>query len=140
MNSKLILSFDGVRVVFGVVCDWIDLSLSLARCLTRMALILSVRMSLLTGCGKNMLRGFLVDGLNGALVGKRLEAIRSPSTRISCMASALSSICFREGSFVVPSDGGSVWVGFLSVARSLVRSACPRAANNSVSPRNSSAH
>jgi len=56
------------------------------------------------------------------------------------MVSALSSICFREGSFVVLSDGGSVWVGFLIVERSLVRFVCTRAADDSVSPRTSSAH
>ena len=97
-----------MSVVFGVVCDWVDLRLSLARCLRRIDLCLSARMSLLTVFGQNMLRGFLVDGLNGTLVGKRLEAILSPSARRSCMVSALSSICFREGSFVVLSDGGSV--------------------------------
>jgi len=86
------------------------------------------------------MRGFLVDGVNGALGGKRLEAIRSPSARRSCMASALCSICFREGSFVVLSDGGSVWIGVLSVARSLVRSVCTRADDDSVSLRISSAH
>jgi len=41
-------SFTGVSVLFGVVCDWVDLRLSLARCLRKMALFLSVRMSLLT--------------------------------------------------------------------------------------------
>jgi len=87
-----------------------------------------------------MLRGFLFNGLNGALVGKRLEAIRSPSARRSCMVSAFSSICFREGSFVVLSDGGSVWDGFLSVDRSLVRAVCTRADDDSASPRTSSAH
>ena len=98
-------------------------------------------MSLLTVFGHSMLRGILVDGLNGALVGKRLEAIRRPSTRdISCMVSALSSNCFREGSFVVLSDDKSVWVGFLSVARSLVRYVCTRVADDSISPRTSSAH
>ena len=48
------------------------------------------------------------------------------------MVSALYSICFREGSFVVLSDGESVWAGFLSVARSLVRSVCTREDDNSV--------
>jgi hypothetical protein len=66
--------------------------MSLARCLRRMALFLSASMPLLTGLSHNMLRGFLVDGLNGALVGKRLEAIRSPSARRSCMMSALYRI------------------------------------------------
>ena len=82
----------------------------------------------------------MVDGLNGALAGKRLEAIRSPSARMSCMVSALSSICFREGSFVVLSDGESVWVRFLSLEWSLVKSVRTRAADDSVSPRTSSAH
>jgi len=54
----LFSSFFGVSVVFGVVCDWVDLRLSLARCLRRMALFLSVRMSLLTAFGQNMLRAF----------------------------------------------------------------------------------
>ena len=49
--------------------------------------------------GQNMPRGFWVDGLNGVLVGKRLEAIHSPSARRYCIMSALSSICFREGLF-----------------------------------------
>ena len=90
---------------------------------------------------QNMLRGFIVvDGLNGAFVEKRLEAIRRPSARRSCMVSALSSIFFREGSFVVLSDGESMWVGFLSVEKSLMRSVCTRAADDSVSPRTSSAH
>ena len=44
----LFSSFTGVSVLFGVVCDWVYLKLSLARCLRRMALFLSVRMSLLT--------------------------------------------------------------------------------------------
>ena len=136
----LFSSFAGVSVVFGVICDWVDLRLSLARCLRRMALFLSVRMSLLTVFCHNMLRVFLVDGLIVALAGKRLEAIRSPSARRSYMVSALSSICFCEGSFVVLWDGGSVWVGFLSVGRSLVRSICTRAARNFVSPCSSSAH
>jgi len=56
------------------------------------------------------------------------------------MASALSSICFREGSLVVLSDGESVWVGFLRVARSLARSVCTESVVASVSPRTSSAH
>ena len=43
----LFSSLAGVSVVFGVVCDWVDLRFSLARCLRRMALFLSVRMSLL---------------------------------------------------------------------------------------------
>ena len=105
-----------------------------------MALFMSVRMSLLTAFSQDMLRGFLVNGLNGASVGKRLEAIRSPSARRSCMVSAFSSICFREWLFVVPLDGGSVWGGFLSVERSLMRSVCTRADDDSVSPRTSSAH
>ena len=54
----LFSSFVGVSVVFGVVCDWFDLSLSLARCLRRTALFLSVRMSILIIFGKNTLRGF----------------------------------------------------------------------------------
>ena len=56
------------------------------------------------------------------------------------MVSALSSICFREKSLVVLSDGESVWVGFLNVARSLVRSVCTEWAVASVSPPTSSAH
>ena len=52
--------------------------------------------------------GLLVIGLNGALVWKRLEAIRSPFASRSCIVSAFSSICFREMSFVVLSDSGSV--------------------------------
>ncbi len=47
---------------------------------------------------------------------------------------------FCEGSFVVLSDGGSEWFGILIVARSLVRSVCSLAADDSVSPRTSSAH
>ena len=137
---SLFSSFTGVSVLFGVVCDWVTLRLSLARCLRRMALFLSVRMSLSTVLDQNMLRGFLVDGVNGTLVGKRLEAIRSPSARRYCMVSALSRICSREGSFVVLWDGGSVWVEVLSVARSLVRSEGTRAADNSICPRTSSAH
>jgi hypothetical protein len=82
----------------------------------------------------------LVDWLNGDFAGRRLEAIRRPSARRSCMVSALFSMCFCEGSFVVLSDGGSEWVGFLSVARSLVRSVCTWAVDDSVSPRTSSAH
>ena len=135
----LFLSFAGMSAVFGVVCDWADLRFNLYRCLRRMALFLNVRMSLFTVFGQNMLLGFLVDVFNGALVGKRLEAIRSPFARRSCMVSALSSICFREGSFVVLSDGGSVWVGFLSVERSLVKPVCTRVADDSVSPRTYSA-
>ena len=38
--------FIGVSVMFEVVWGWDDLRLSLARCLRRMALFLSVRMSL----------------------------------------------------------------------------------------------
>ena len=38
--------FNRLIVLFGVVCDWVDLRLSLARCLRRMVLFLSVRMSL----------------------------------------------------------------------------------------------
>ena len=45
----LVLSFSVVIVVFGVVCDWVDLRSSLARCLRRMAMFRSVRMYLLTG-------------------------------------------------------------------------------------------
>ena len=78
--------------------------------------------------------------MNGALAGKRLEAIRCPSARRSCMVSALSSICVREGSLVLLSSGGSVRVGVLSVAISLTSSVCTRAAADSVSPRTSSAH
>ena len=44
----LVSSFSVVTVVFGDACDWVDLRLSLARCLRRMAPFLSVRMSLLT--------------------------------------------------------------------------------------------
>ena len=79
-------------------------------------------------------------GVNGAFVGKRLEVIRSPSARRSCMMSALSSICVRGALLVVLPDGGSVWDGVLSVAMSLVRSVCTRAADDSGSPRTSSAH
>ena len=136
----LFSSFAGESVVFGDVCDWVDLRLSLARCVRRMIMFMSVTMSLLTVFGQNMLRGFLVDGLNGALVGERLEVIRSPSARRSCMVWALSRNRFREGSFVVLSDGGSMWVGFLSVERSLVRYVCTRAADDYISPRTSSAH
>ena len=39
-------SFTGVSVMLGVVRGWVDLKLGLARCLRRMALFLSVRMSL----------------------------------------------------------------------------------------------
>ena len=85
-------SFTGVSLLFGFVCGWVNLRLILARCLRKMALFLSVRMSLLTVFGQNMLRGFLVDGVNGVLVGKRLEAIRIPYAGRSCMVSALSSI------------------------------------------------
>ncbi len=85
----LFSSFADVSVEFGVVCDWVDLRFSLAMCLRRMALFLSVRMSLLTVFGQNMLRVFLVDGLNGVFVGKRLEAIRRPSAKRSCNVSAL---------------------------------------------------
>jgi len=66
--------------------------------------------------GQTILRGFLIDGVNVALVGKKLEAIRSPSPRRFCMVSALSRNCFREGSFVVLWDGGSVRVGVLARA------------------------
>jgi hypothetical protein len=75
--------FNCVYVACGVVCDWVHLSLSLARCLRRMALFVSVRTSLLTVFGQNMLRVFFVAGVNGAFVGKRLAAIRSPSARRS---------------------------------------------------------
>jgi len=74
------------------------------------------------------------------LVGKRLETMHSPYARRPCMVSALSSTCFREGSFVVVADGGSDWSGLLSVVRSLLRSVCTRAADDSVCPRTSSAH
>jgi hypothetical protein len=56
------------------------------------------------------------------------------------MVSALSSICFREGSFLVLSDGGSVWVRVLSVVRSLLRSVHTQAGDDSVSPRTFFAH
>jgi hypothetical protein len=72
-------------------------------------------------------------GMNGYLVGKRLETIRSPSARKSCMVSAISSICVREGSLIVLSSGGSVWVGVLSVARSLAKFVCARVTADSVS-------
>jgi len=93
----LFSSFTGVSVLFGYVCDWVDLKLSLARFLRRIALFLSVRMSPLPVLGQNMLRGFLADGANVSLAGKRLEAIRSPSARRSCMVSALSMIFFPRG-------------------------------------------
>ena len=124
----------------GDVCDMVDLRLSLARCMRRTVLFLRARMPLLTVFDKTMLRGFWVAVVNGTLVGKRLEAIRSPSVRSSCMVSALSSICVRKGSLVVLSDGGSVWAGVSSMARSLARSIFTRAAVDSVSPRTSSAH
>ena len=95
-----------------------------------------MRMSLFTIFGKNMPRVFMA-GMNGALVGKRLEAMRSPYARRSCMASALSSICVRQASFVALSSGGIVWVGVLSVARSLLRFVCMQAAADLVSPRTS---
>jgi cobalamin biosynthesis protein CobD/CbiB len=87
-----------------------------------------------------MLRGFFVAGMNCALVGKRLEAIRNPVARRYSMVSALSSIFVREGSLVVFSSGGSVWVVVLSVAGSLVTFVCTRNAAYSVSPRTSAAH
>jgi hypothetical protein len=49
-------------MVFGVDCDWVFLRLRRARCVRRMAQLRSVRMSLLTVFGQNMLRDFF-DGL-----------------------------------------------------------------------------
>jgi hypothetical protein len=57
MIMCLFLSFARVRVVFGVVCDWVNLRLSLARCLRRMALFLSARMSLLIVFGPKHVGG-----------------------------------------------------------------------------------
>ncbi len=57
----LFSSFAGASVVVGGVCDWVDMRLSLSRCLRRTALFLSVRMSLLTVFCQNMPRGFLVN-------------------------------------------------------------------------------
>ena len=83
---------------------------------------------------------FFMAGGSGDLVGKRLEAIRSSSARSSCMVSALSSICVREGSLGFFSSGGSVWIGALRLARSLTRSVCTRTAADSVSHGTASAH
>jgi len=65
-------------------------------------------MSLMTMFSQNMLPVFYKAGTNGALVGKRLEAIRSPYARRSYIVSALSSICVREESLVVLSSGDNV--------------------------------
>jgi hypothetical protein len=78
--------------------------------------------------------------VNGALVKKKLEAIRSHSTKRSCMVLAPSCICVLERSLVVLSSGGSVWVGVLSVGMSLVRSMCTRTVADSAFPRISPAH
>ena len=77
--------------------------------------------------------------MNGGLVGKRRKAIRSPYARRYCMMSALSSIFVIMRSLVL-SSSGSLWVGVLSVVRSLVKYACTRAAVDSASSCTSSAH
>ena len=48
--------------MFRVVWDWVDLKLSLARYLRRMALFLSARMSLLPFLDQNMLRAYWLMG------------------------------------------------------------------------------
>jgi hypothetical protein len=73
-------------------------------------MFLSVRMSLLTLFDQNMMQGFLVE-VNGALVGKRLEAVRSSSTRRSCMVSALSSFVFVRGHLLLFRMGGACGLG-----------------------------
>ena len=99
-----------------------------------------MRASRLTVFGENILRILGMDRMSGTLVGKRLVAIRSPSTRKSWMASAFSSFCGRMGSFDFLASGVSVWVGDLSVARRLVRSVCKRSAVDFISSRIFSAH
>ncbi len=55
----LVSSLSASCVVFGVNRSWVFLRLRRARYLRRMALLRSVRMSLLTVFGQNMLRDFL---------------------------------------------------------------------------------
>jgi hypothetical protein len=54
----LVSSLSASCVVFGVGCEWVFLRWSRARCLRRMALLQSVRMSLLTGFSQSMPRGY----------------------------------------------------------------------------------
>ncbi len=54
----LIWSLSASCIVFGVNCAWVFLRLMRARCLRRMALFRSVRISVLTVFGQNMLRAF----------------------------------------------------------------------------------
>ncbi len=126
--------------MFGVNYAWVFLRLMRARCLRRMALFRSGRISLLTVFGQNMLRDFLVACVNGALIGKMQVATRNPSDNMSCMVSALSNICVLTSLLVVLSSGESVWMGVLSLVRRLERSVCAEVVVAFVAPCVSSAH
>ena len=134
LTMWLVSSFHDLRVVFGFGCDWVDLRPSRARCLRRMALLRSARMSFWTVFGQNMLRVFCVTWVNGALVGKRQVAVHSLSARRSCMVLALYSMYVLVILLAVLLSNGSVWVGDVSEGRILVRSMWTRAAVNYVSP------
>ena len=54
---------------------------------------------------------FFFDGVNGVMVGKRLEAIRSPSARRSFMVSALSRIFSERGRLLFFGMAGACGLG-----------------------------
>ncbi len=59
LTMCLIPSSNASCVMFGVGCAWVFFRLSRARCLRKMAMLRSVRMSLLAVFGQDMPRGFL---------------------------------------------------------------------------------
>ena len=91
-NMCLFSLFSGLCVVCENSCDWEDLRLSRARCLITWLYCGARGYIFLPFLSQNILQGFRMAWVNVALVEKRLEAIRSPSARRSCMVSALSGI------------------------------------------------
>ena len=83
---------------------------------------------------------FNVNWESGALVGKRLVAMRSPSSRRSWIVFALSSIRVFVRSDIVVVDGAIESVRMLSVERRSVRSVYTKEAVCFVAPLISSFH
>ena len=97
MVRMLMICFWSSSIVMSVLCEsWcirVFERLSRAMRLKSMGQLRSVIMSLLIVFGQKLLRFPPVNWENGAVVGKRLVAMRSPSSRRSWILFALSSIC-----------------------------------------------
>ena len=94
MVSMLMICFLSSSIVFWESwCIRVFERLSRARRLRSMARVRSVIMPFLIFFGNNLLRFSPVDWENGALVGKKLVAMRIPSSRRSWIVFAFSNIC-----------------------------------------------